>query len=81
MWIFLGSLVEQFFGTVMTHELATELTLDATADKLFRCYTDPKLLKKWFAPEPWTLIGGSAVAVARRTRWLTEQHRYGKNAR
>lgn len=39
----------------MTHELAIELTLDAPADKLFRCYTDPKLLQKWFAPEPWTI--------------------------
>jgi len=27
----------------MTHELAIDLTLDAPADKLFRCYTDPKL--------------------------------------
>lgn len=36
----------------MTHELAIELTLDAPADKLFRCYTDPKLLQQWFAPEP-----------------------------
>jgi uncharacterized protein YndB with AHSA1/START domain len=39
----------------MTHELAIDLTLDAPADKLFRCYTDPKLLRKWFAPEPWTI--------------------------
>jgi uncharacterized protein YndB with AHSA1/START domain len=39
----------------MTHELAIDLTLDAPADKLFRCYTDPKLLQKWFAPEPWAI--------------------------
>jgi uncharacterized protein YndB with AHSA1/START domain len=39
----------------MTHELAIELTLAAPADKLFRCYTDPTLLQKWFAPAPWTI--------------------------
>jgi uncharacterized protein YndB with AHSA1/START domain len=39
----------------MTHELSIELILDAPAEKLFRCYTDPKLLKQWFAPKPWTI--------------------------
>jgi uncharacterized protein YndB with AHSA1/START domain len=39
----------------VTHELAIALTLEASADKLFRCYTDPKLLQKWFAPEPWSI--------------------------
>ena len=37
------------------HELVLELTLDAPRDKLFRCYTDPKLLQQWFAPKPWTI--------------------------
>ena len=37
------------------HELVLELTLDAPAEKLFRCYTDPKLLQQWFAPKPWTI--------------------------
>ena len=54
-------------GIVMTHELAIELILDAPAEKLFRCYTDPKLLQKWFAPEPWTIksvdIDPRAVAM------------------
>ncbi len=39
----------------MSHELSIELTLDAPADKLYRCYTDPKLLQQWFAPKPWTI--------------------------
>jgi len=39
----------------MSHELAIELTLDAPAEKLYRCYTDPKLLQQWFAPKPWTI--------------------------
>ncbi|NJO34649.1 MAG: SRPBCC family protein [Rhodospirillales bacterium] len=32
-----------------------ELTLDAPAEKLYRCYTDQKLLQQWFAPKPWTI--------------------------
>ncbi len=39
----------------MSHELSIELTLDAPADKLYRCYTDPTLLQQWFAPKPWTI--------------------------
>lgn len=39
----------------MSHELKIELELDAPADKLYRCYTDPKLLQQWFAPKPWTI--------------------------
>jgi uncharacterized protein YndB with AHSA1/START domain len=37
------------------YELVLDLTLDAPADKLYRCYTDPKLLQQWFAPKPWTI--------------------------
>jgi uncharacterized protein YndB with AHSA1/START domain len=37
------------------YELKIELELDAPADKLFRCYSDPTLLKQWFAPKPWTI--------------------------
>lgn len=37
------------------HELSFELILDAPVEKLYRCYTDPKLLQQWFAPKPWTI--------------------------
>ena len=37
------------------HELVLDLTLDAPAEKLFQCYSDPKLLQQWFAPKPWTI--------------------------
>lgn len=37
------------------HELVLELELDAPAEKLFRCYSDPKLLQQWFAPRPWSI--------------------------
>jgi len=38
----------------MTHELILTRLLDAPADKLFRCWTDPVLIKQWFAPRPYT---------------------------
>jgi uncharacterized protein YndB with AHSA1/START domain len=41
--------------TTSQHELSFELELDAPAEKLFRCCTDPKLLQQWFAPKPWTI--------------------------
>jgi uncharacterized protein YndB with AHSA1/START domain len=37
------------------HELSFELILEAPVEKLFRCYTDPKLLQQWFAPKPWSI--------------------------
>lgn len=36
------------------HELVLTRLMDAPADKLFRCWTDPDLLKRWFAPKPYT---------------------------
>ena len=38
-----------------THEMSFTRLLDAPADKLFRCWTTPDLLKQWFAPHPWTV--------------------------
>jgi uncharacterized protein YndB with AHSA1/START domain len=28
--------------------------IDATPEKLFRCWTEPELIRQWFAPKPWT---------------------------
>ena len=36
------------------HELVLDRLLDAPRDKLFRCWTEPELLKQWFAPRPYT---------------------------
>lgn len=36
------------------HELVLELALDAPKEKLYRGWTEPELMKKWFAPRPWT---------------------------
>ena len=36
------------------YELTLTRLLDAPADKLFRCWTTPELMKQWFAPRPYT---------------------------
>jgi len=40
--------------TESAHDLVLELTLDAPREKLYRCWTEPELMKQWFAPKPWT---------------------------
>lgn len=42
-------------------------------DKLYRCWTEPELIKQWFAPKPWTTphaetdvrAGGASLVVMR----------------
>ena len=36
-------------------ELVLTRIFDAPREKVFRAWTDPKLLKQWFAPLPWTI--------------------------
>lgn len=52
-----------------------DLTLNrlvaASPDRLYRCWTEPGLLRRWFAPEPWTVpvaeldvrVGGANLVV------------------
>jgi uncharacterized protein YndB with AHSA1/START domain len=40
--------------TAPKHELVLELILDAPKEKLYRGWTEPELMKQWFAPKPWT---------------------------
>lgn len=37
------------------HELTLTRLIDAPREALFRCWTDPELLKQWFVPKPWTI--------------------------
>ena len=39
-----------------THEISFELILDAPKEKLYRGWTEPELMKQWFAPKPWTTV-------------------------
>lgn len=36
------------------HELVLTRILDAPRDTLYRCWTEPALVKQWFAPKPYT---------------------------
>lgn len=55
------------------HELVLERIIDAPAEKLYRCWTDPALVTQWFTPPPWTTPhaeldvrpGGSSLVIMR----------------
>jgi uncharacterized protein YndB with AHSA1/START domain len=36
------------------NQLVLARIIDARVDQVYRGWTDPKLMKKWFAPRPWT---------------------------
>jgi uncharacterized protein YndB with AHSA1/START domain len=38
-------------------ELVLERIFDAPREKVYRAWTEPKLLKQWFVPRPWTISG------------------------
>ena len=54
-------------------ELVLTRILNVPREKLFRAWTEPELLKQWFAPKPWTTPkaeldvrpGGSSLIVMR----------------
>ena len=54
-------------------ELVLDLILNAPREKVWRCWTEPELMKQWFAPAPWTTPrveidlrpGGSSLVVMR----------------
>ncbi|WP_274630269.1 SRPBCC family protein [Arvimicrobium flavum] len=35
-------------------ELTLTRLIDAPREKVFRCWTEPSLMVKWFAPKPWS---------------------------
>jgi uncharacterized protein YndB with AHSA1/START domain len=43
---------------ISDRELTLERLLDAPADKLFRCWTEIELMKRWFCPPPWKVTDG-----------------------
>ena len=59
----------------MSTDLDLVITRDIAVprDKLYRCWTEPALVKQWFAPKPWTVTraetdvraGGSSLVVMR----------------
>lgn len=55
------------------HVLTLERIFDAEPERVYRAWTDPEVLKKWFAPQPFTTPvaeldvrpGGSSLIVMR----------------
>ena len=54
-------------------ELVLERIINAPREKVFKAWTDPELMKQWFAPKPYTTPrvendvrpGGSSLVVMR----------------
>ena len=54
-------------------DLVLNRFVDASPAALYRCWTEPELLRRWFAPEPWTVpvaeldlrVGGASLVVMR----------------
>lgn len=59
--------------TAQGGDLALPRAFNAAPEKIFRAWTEPALLKKWFAPLPWTTakgetdvrVGGTSLIVMR----------------
>jgi uncharacterized protein YndB with AHSA1/START domain len=55
------------------HELVLTRLIDASRANLWRCWTEPQLITKWFTPPPWVTVsadvdvrpGGSSLVVMR----------------
>jgi len=41
-------------ATLSNRELVITRVIDAPPERVFQAWTDPELLKQWFAPLPWT---------------------------
>jgi uncharacterized protein YndB with AHSA1/START domain len=46
-------------GFPAERELVLERVFDAPREKVYRVWTEPSLLKQWFAPLPWTTPGAA----------------------
>jgi uncharacterized protein YndB with AHSA1/START domain len=59
--------------SVDDRELVITRIIDAPPEAVYRAWTDPKLVKRWFAPRPWSTprvaidarTGGSSLIVMR----------------
>src|SRR5436190_17159754 len=40
----------------MAYELVLTRLIDASRDRLWRCWTEPKLMVQWFTPPPWKTV-------------------------
>jgi uncharacterized protein YndB with AHSA1/START domain len=40
----------------MAHELVLTRLIDVQREKLWRCWTEPRLIVQWFTPPPWKTV-------------------------
>jgi uncharacterized protein YndB with AHSA1/START domain len=65
------------------HTLALSRLLPVPRAKLWRCWTEPELLKQWFCPKPWMVTqaemdlraGGASLVVMRGPEGQEMPHR------
>jgi len=55
------------------HELVLTRLIDVPARKLFRCWTDPALMVRWFTPPPWKTIAAEVDLRAGGSSCVTMQ--------
>jgi uncharacterized protein YndB with AHSA1/START domain len=67
----------------MAHELVLTRLIDVPREKLWRCWTEPKLIVQWFTPPPWKTIsaevnvraGGSSLVMMKGPEGQEMPHR------
>jgi uncharacterized protein YndB with AHSA1/START domain len=57
----------------IAHELVLTRLIDVPAHKLFRCWTDPALMVRWFTPPPWKTIAAEVDLRAGGSSCVTMQ--------
>jgi uncharacterized protein YndB with AHSA1/START domain len=68
-----GTTLNKTTTTTEGRNLILTRLIDAPREKVFKAWTDPELMKQWFAPRPWTTpvvetdvrTGGSSLVVLR----------------
>jgi uncharacterized protein YndB with AHSA1/START domain len=50
----MAAVAEAVIAPNTNRELTLTRIIDAPREKVYRAWTDPELLKQWFAPQPWT---------------------------
>ena len=55
------------------HELVISRLIDVPRDKLFRCWTEPSLIVRWFTPPPWKTVSAETDVRAGGSSLITMQ--------
>lgn len=66
-------------GPASGHELVLTRVIDAPREKLFRCWTEPALLKQWFAPKPYQITEAKIDVRTGGTNYLVMRSPEGQD--